>query len=98
MSKFKAVFDAVNIFDPGGIKGLLTGGKKDLKKRPPAVDTAETKRIAVEAARKRTLEAAKLRTGRRKSILTSPRGAEDALGVVQPKAGGTNRQAQLFGA
>ena len=95
MSKFKAVFGGVGKIFGGGSAG---GGFLSKAATDAAARKKESEKTEVEKARKRTLEAAKLRTGRRKSILTSPRGVEDGLGVVQPKAGGTNRQAQLFGA
>ncbi len=99
MSKFESVFEAVGLKGGGGVD------KKQLRRdaTQAAIDKDTKTRKAkslkdAEAARKRALEAAALRQGRRRSILTGPRGVEDdALGVVQPKAGGT-RQAQLFGA
>ncbi len=108
MSKFEAVFGtAASATGLKGGGGGSSGGIDKKQIRREALQTeidrqtkARKKKslLSAEAARKRTLEAAALRLGRRRSILTSPRGVEDdVLGVVQTKAGGT-RQAQLFGA
>ena len=73
----------------------IFGGKQKLQAPEPLAPLPTRADPEIAAAKKRQAEADKLRKGRRSSILTSGRGAEDILGsqITRPEA----RGAKLLG-
>ena len=71
----------------------LFGGKPKTPAPAPLPKVVKREDPEIEAARKRALVSAKLRKGRKSTILTSGRGLVDGLGTSSPEA----RSAQLLG-
>ncbi len=92
MSEHETIPSPVKKPQGKGAAGGVLGGLRPQQNTVPPLPSREDSEV--QAARELQRQTALKRSGRRKSILTSPRGVEDKLGTVnRPQA----RESQLLG-